>query len=523
MKTDQGGLAGLIDDKPPLAVALIQDGAAVTYGELAVRSRRLAAGLAALGIGRGDRVALWLPNVPEWLEVFFACARIGATVVSVNTRFRSAEIADIVGRSGCRTLILWPGFKGIDFAGILAAVEPAALEAFERVIAVRDGAGREFAGRTALDYSALLAGAPLADEPGGADDPCLVFTTSGTTAKPKFVLHVQGRVRAHGEQVAAGHGYRAEDSCLLQALPYCGAFGHAQAMAALAAGRPSVVQTTFDAADAVRLARLNGVTHFNASDEMIAMMAEETARQGRIATLRCVGYARFSGVAGLLERAEAEGFRLTGLFGMSETHALFARQPLEDEEHRLQPGGVPVIAGAEVRVVDEATGRPLEPGGIGLLEIRSPTAFVRYLDNPEATAAAFTADGFFRTGDLASMTGRGGFVYIGRGGDALRLAGFLVAPAEIEAQLERHPKVAASAVIGGTGSLVGKAVGFVEPVAGERIAEAELQEFCRRDLAAFKVPARIIVLDELPRLASANGAKIQRDRLRRRAAELFGV
>src|SRR5690606_12498518 len=105
-----------------------------SYRALEARSRRVAAGLRALGISAGDRVALWLPNVPAYMVLFFALARLGAVAVAVNTRFRSAEVEDIVGRSGCRALVMWPDFKDIDFPGILGRVDPAKLIALRTVI-----------------------------------------------------------------------------------------------------------------------------------------------------------------------------------------------------------------------------------------------------------------------------------------------------------------------------------------------------------------------------------------------------
>jgi len=134
-------LSALLDRlaaRQPAAPAFIDRERPVSYGQLANESRRLATGLEQLGIGRGDRVALWLPNVPAWVAAFFACARLGAIAVAVNTRFKSGEIADIVGRSGAKVLIFWPGFKQIDFSGILEEVDPTALERVETYIVYRE-------------------------------------------------------------------------------------------------------------------------------------------------------------------------------------------------------------------------------------------------------------------------------------------------------------------------------------------------------------------------------------------------
>lgn len=133
-------ISAMVAAHPGEAPAIFDRGAIVSYGELVENSRRVARGLADLGVGAGDRVAVWLPNVPAWLMLCLACARLGALCVAVNTRFRSVEVADIVSRSGARVLALWPGFKDIDFIAILAEIEPQALATLETIV-VYDEAG----------------------------------------------------------------------------------------------------------------------------------------------------------------------------------------------------------------------------------------------------------------------------------------------------------------------------------------------------------------------------------------------
>ncbi|QPC43712.1 AMP-binding protein [Kaustia mangrovi] len=516
---EETALGALVDAADGHAAALVHDGRTITYGEISEASRRVAGGLARLGIARGDRVAIWLPNTPDWLVAFLALARLGAVAVSVNTRFRSAEVEDIVGRSGCRALILWPGFRNIDFAGILAGVAPAALALLDHVVTVGDAPRAPLvAGAQTTAFADLLKAEPLEADEGGPDHPCLIFTTSGTTSKPKFVLHRQGALAAHARHAATGLGYREAGTVLLQLLPFCGTFGLTQALAGFAAGRPAVLQTVFDAQEAVRLIAAHGVTQFNASDEMIARLVAAAEDARAFQTVRFCGFARFSGEPGIVEAADAKGLAMVGLFGMSETHALFAVQPRDDPERRTLAGGVPVVPGARVRAVDPETGETLADGETGMLEILSPTRMVGYFGNAEATREAIAADGYFRTGDLGYTTGDGGFVFVGRGGDALRLGGFLVSPAEIEAHLETHPAVKACAVVAGSGALAGKAVAFVETAQAPADEEA-LRAFCAKRLARFKVPARLFAVDELPRVHSANGAKILRNVLRDWAAE----
>jgi fatty-acyl-CoA synthase len=518
------GLAALLDGwaaATPAAPALIYEDRALCFAELAAESRRVAGGLAALGVAPGDRVAVWLPNVPAWLVLLTACARLGVVVVALNTRFRSAEIGDILGRSGARLLVMWPGFKGIDFAGILAGVPTADLAALETVIAYGEGEAASAAvpGRRVLAYGDLARASPVAREPGGGGSPALVFTTSGTTRAPKFVLHSQASLAAHAADVAHGFGYDARGFVSLLALPLCGTFGLAQALATLAAGRPAVLQRVFDAGEAAGLIRRNRVVSFNATDEMLARLFAAGDGERPFPSLAWVGFAAFNAaITDLMAAAERRGVVLAGLWGASEMQALYARQRLDGgPDERGVAGGFPVAGTARFRIRDPETGALLPPGAAGELETTGPSRMLGYWGDEAATAAALSADGFVRMGDLAFERPDGSFVFLTRLGDVLRLGGYLVAPAEIEAQLQAHPAVAEAQVVGALGPDGPRAVGFVIPRPGAGFDEAALRAHCAAVLARYKVPERILRLDAFPMTRSANGEKIQRARLREMA------
>ena len=518
--------------------AILWGDAAIGYAALLDESRRVAQGLADLGVGRGDRVAVWMPNAPAWLALHFACARLGAILVAVNTRFRSAEVGDIVGRSGAKALALWPDFKGIDFLGILDGIDPAALDRLETLVLYDGGGGAASTpaaappggGRRSVAYADLAARPPLtADLARGPDDDSNIFTTSGTTKAPKFVLHDHFSVVGHARLVATGFGYDAPGSVTLLALPLCGVFGFAQAMASVAAGCPMAMQASFDAEEAARLIRRHGVTNFNATDEMAARMLNTAAQAGAGGTptpfpsLAWIGFAGFNPtLAELPEQAEARGVRLVGLYGASEVQALYARQPLDAKlPARGRAGGYPVAPSAAARVRDPSSGRLLPPGESGELELSGPSVMAGYYGNEAATRDAFTEDGFVRTGDLAHMLPDGaGFVFEGRMGDVLRLGGYLVAPSEIEAYVQQHEAIDGCQVVGVPGESGLVAIGFVTLRPGGTFDGAALRDHCARGLARFKVPAAFLRLDEFPTTSSANGTKIQRAKLRELAAAL---
>lgn len=517
-------LTDFLQGLPSNSVAIDDDHRHWTVGDLQSESRRLASGLRALGIGPGDRVALWLPNIPQWLALFFACARIGAIAVSVNTRFRANEVEDIVGRSGCRMLVLWPTFKGIDFAGILGAVDPAALSSLTDIVAFStagESADFRFAGRRCSAYADLARHDEEAMPAADAESRCVIFTTSGTTRAPKFVCHTQKGIVQHIRDVAVGFGMTTPGSRVLQALPLCGVFGFTQALAALAGGAPMRMMAIFDEVDAAAVMQAECITHVNGSDEMLVRLLASRPEPRPFPHLRSFGFARFNpALDDLVERAQARGVIACGLYGMSECLALYALQPLTmPAAERSKGGGALISPQASVRVCDPETGRVLAAGEQGELELRGPSLLLEYYGNPQASKDAFTADGWFRSGDLGYLEADGRFCYLTRIGDVLRLGGFLTSPQEIEAVLEAEPSVAGAQVVGVNLDGEPVAVGFVIASDQAEFREDELREWCRSRLAGYKVPRRIFRIDEFPTTPGANGTKIQRTKLRQLAIE----
>ncbi|HPU50174.1 MAG TPA: AMP-binding protein [Burkholderiaceae bacterium] len=508
-------------------IAFFDRDRAVSYAGLADESERLAAALRELGVGAGDRVGVWLPNVTAWLSAFFACARLGAIAVAVNTRFRSAELADIVGRSGLKVLFVWPAFEKADFVGVLAGCPPASLAALSTVVAYdenEDSQGQRMAALAAAlpahvglhRYAACLERAPLADNLAAPAAGCAIFTTSGTTKAPKFVLHDQRTLVAHAFDVVTAWGLDAHSSMLL-APPLCGVFGVANAMAMLAAQRPFAMMPVWDAVLAAELIERHQATHMNATDEAVAQLLALNERTPAYPTLRFVGYAAFNpAMADMVERAQARGLTLLGLYGISEIQALFSRQsehaPLE--ERRLG-GGVPVSPLARVRARDPDTGQLLAHGGAGELEFLAPSSrMVEYFGNPQATAEALLDGGWYRSGDLGYTREDGGFVFLTRMGDSLRLGGFLVSPAEIEECAQQFDGIDGCQVVGVTTGGALRPVAFVTLKAGARLDEAALTAHIASRLARYKVPVRTFAIDAFPVTEGTNATKIQKHRLR---------
>lgn len=510
------------------APAVIAGPETIGFRRLAIESRKVAGALARLGIGRGDRVAFWLPNVPAYLTLFFACARLGAIAAAVNTRFKAHEVGDIVGRSGAKALVLWPAFLDIPFLDILAEVPQAALDRLETLILYGEPADKpkalpKVARARTVAYADLLQSGEIVGD-GRRDDGVAMFTTSGTTKAPKFVLHAQSSVLDHAADVAPGFTLDRPGTQVLQMLPLCGVFGFTGTMAALAAGAPIHNLPVFDVERAGRILKQARIAQANATDDMIRRLLDWSNEAVPFPDLRFVGFAAFNHTpAEMIAMGDRRGLTLVGLYGMSEVQALFSRQSeTAPPTERAKGGGKPVSAKARVRVRDPENGKLLVPGEAGELEFQGPSLLKEYFGNPDATREAFTADGWFRSGDLGQLEADGRFQYLTRMGDVMRLGGFLVSPAEVEDYLQRHPAVDVAQVVAVPTAEGNRAVGFVTLKPGSAVDEAALLAHAKAGIAGYKVPKRIVALPEMPTTLGPNGVKIQRARLRQMAAELVG-
>ena len=498
-----------------------------TYAELEAEGRRAAAGLRALGVGPGDRVGFWLPNLRAWIALYAGCCRLGAIAVAMNTRFGRTEVEDVLRRARPRVLAFVPATGRTDNAAILARADPAARECLAAVVQCGGGAAAAIPGTPVVPCAEVAAGPAMAEDLSAPDAPCNIFLTSGTTSLPKLVLHRQDRVVRHAGDAAAAMELGAPGAVAMQALPFCGVFGFVFLMAALRAGAAIAAPQIFEARACAEMAIRHRVTHVAGGDDMFDRMLAEGERltggaERPFPSLRRCPYASFnSALADFPERAWRRGMPLLGPFGMSEVFSFFSlRRAGDPPGTRTLGGGFPVNAGARVRARDPETGEILGHGEAGELEAWSPNLFDRYYGDEAATARAFTGDGWFRTGDLGSTAADGSFAYLARMGDALRLGGFLVNPLEIETHLCAHPAVADAQVVAVATARGNRPVAFVVPApGGGGIDEAALAAHCRGALAGFKVPVRCLPIDAFPVTDGPNGTKIQKTRLRRMAEE----
>lgn len=552
----QGRLGHLLDRAvDPEAVALVERDphldppgvTRLTYAQLRHEVDTLHRQLADRGLRRGDVVALWLPNWTDLVVWQLALAALGAAALGVNTRYHVHEVAHLLRRARPACVAVPHAFLDLDFAGQLrravadvaddrqppptpqvAVVRPASdgadLTAFDVGGGVWSPADFEPRAPAApADFGPQAPAAPA--DPPAPDDLACVFTTSGSTSAPKLAAHDQHSVVHHSQRVAERFDVRPGDAVLC-VLPLSGVFGFTPAFAALAAGAACVLVPVFRPADAVRAMHDHDVTHLVGGDDLFGRLEDAWERDPvPLSSWRRGGIADFVGrTHEILSWAEHHaGARVCGVYGSSELFALTTIwEPDTPIPQRALGGGRLVSPEIEVRVVAEDTGRQLPAGETGELQFRGYNVVREYVGDPVATAAAVTDDGWFRSADLGRLRDDGeGLVYVCRAGDALRLRGFLVNPAEIEEFLASHDDVAVPQVVGVTGSDgADVAVAFVTLRSGAASGEDELMAWCRAHLAPFKVPARVVVVDEFPTTAGTNGTKIQKAVLRQWADEL---
>ena len=515
------------------APALIErrgtDYVSVSYDELLAASAAAAKLLADAGVGEGEVLGVWLPNGLDYLAVEFATAALGGAVLGINTRYGVFELSHLMVTARLKAIVLPARFLDLDFKGRLTAAFASAREAAPDLAApVIVVAGADGADLVSFDLGAgavslvLDVEAPPLVDAGRPEAAVNYFTTSGSTGAPKLAGHDQRSVVIHSPLAAAVFEMKPGD-VVLGVLPFCGVFGFNAVMCSLAAGATCLVDPVFDAKTVLAAMGRFGVTQAFGGDDLIGRLAEAWREAPvAISTWRRGVIAQFEGRAEALAAwaREAFGAELTGVYGSSELMAFVANRPLHPDIAAQAKGGGRVLSDQmQFRVADPETGEILGTGVQGELQMKGYHRLLHYLGNPAATQKAITADGFYRTGDLAIDEGDGTFTFVCRNTEALRLRGFLVEPGEIEQFLMAQPGVDTARVVGVRKEGGDVPVGFVT-LSDPALTGADLLKACKAELAAFKRPAHIEVLDAFPVTAGTNGAKIKIEELKRMAAEL---
>ena len=531
-----GGMLAVMAARVPDREAIVAPDRRITYAQLHRAGQRVARGLLALGVKKNDKIALWLPSRPEWLFVQYGCALIGAVVVALNTRYRAHELRYILRQSDATTLVCTDHSGPVDYLETLGEVLPALREAIPGELAVEEfpmlrrvvvDADDPYPGCLRLrdvledgdapEWAPALRAAAETVEP---DDPFTILYTSGTTSFPKGAVISHLNCLPHGWW--CGEVMRmTEADRVLHALPMSGTWGGVCIpLATLSHGAALILMETFEPGLALRLMEVERVTVWNGVDSMaVPMLAHpDLARRDR-SHLRTGGFAATGGGEdGLFEAVVArlgmrEAFQP---YGMTEVNAMAMVHDLDEPAESLALPGIWPADGLEARVVDPETGRDQPTDREGELWLRGRLVTRGYYEKPEETVKAFSRDGWFKTGDLAVRDTAGRVIFRGRLREVLRISHFLVAPGEIEAYLQTHPKVLQAFVIGVPDARTNEAaVAYVIPRPGATdLTEAEVIAHCKGRIASFKVPRQVRIVADVPRTPGPHGDKVQKARLR---------
>ncbi len=481
---------------------ILKDGRQLSYTRFLRTVGRFANALSAAGLAPGDRVAVQVRKSAEALAVYAACVAAGAVFLPLNTAYTPAEVEYFVTDAGARLLIC----DGAGEAG-LASVAAQAGAAILTLNEDDSGSFTDLAGRQSERFMIAARG------PG---DLAAFLYTSGTTGRSKGAMLTHDNLLSNARTLVEAWRFT-EGDVLLHALPIFHTHGLFVATnTVLLAGGSMIFLPGLDLDDLIanmpRATALMGVPTF-----YTRLLADPRLTRELTAHMRLF----VSGSAPLLldtHRAfEARtGHRILERYGMTETN-MNTSNPYEGDR-RAGTVGLP-LPGVEVRVCEPESGAPLDSGQVGVIEVRGRNVFKGYWNMPEKTAQEFRPDGFFITGDLATMDNDGYVTIVGRAKDVIISGGYNIYPKEVELLLDGLPGVEESAVVGVPHADLGEAVvGIVKVRQDSRVDEASLLAGMSGQLARFKQPRRIFVIDELPRNTMG---KVQKNLLREKYKNVF--
>lgn len=527
----------LAADRHGERVAIFHGDSTVTYAELLRRVRAFARGLVDMGVRRGDHVALWMPDCPEWIVARWAVPYIGAVLVPINTRLRGRDLAYILRQSDSSVLILRDRLDSHDYLRTLSEILPlpdaeaatggatgedgfpklrsiivlgsdcpSGMERFEEV---------ERRGGRLARSDGVLEGMRAAVAPG---DVAQILYTSGTTALPKGAMVRHGAL-LQNNSVSVERLALSEADCYLASVPLFSATGTSFTLSVTISGASMVLLDRFSAEVFCRAVERYRVTFSFFLDTIVQDLRHYPRwREHDLSSLRTGTGAPLSPASFDFLTNEVGVPHVVGVFGMSETSNAICRCAVTDPvQIRRATSGLPV-PGAEISIVDAETGAPARAGEVGEIRVAGFMVMAGYYNSPDENAAVFDDQGRLRTGDLGMLRADGRLVYRGRLKDMIKTSGFNVSTQEIEQHLSAIPGVREAAVVGVPDERLGEvAFAFVEVDRAGAPSPEEITRLCRAQIASYKVPRYIRVVDFWPRTSTG---KIRKQELKEIARTL---
>jgi acyl-CoA synthetase (AMP-forming)/AMP-acid ligase II len=504
-----------LGDRP----AIVDGPTTLTFGELAERVDEAARALIALGIDKGDRIAIWAPNIWEWIVCALAIHSVGAVMVPVNTRYKGIEAAYLLQKSGAKALFTVTGFLDVDYVALLRDTD-AEFPDLAQLIVLRGDAPEgtlsysEFLGR-ASQVSKTAATERAATV--GPDDCADILFTSGTTGKPKGAMCTHAQNLRVFDQWSSIAGLREGDRYLV-VLPFFHSFGYkAGWFSALMRGATVFPEPVFDVDVVLQRVQDDAITMLPGPPALYqSLLLHPDRARFDISSLRLAVTGAAAIPVELIHRMKNDlGFEtVITAYGLTESCGVVTMCRLDDDAETIATTSGRAIPDVEVRIID-SDGNPVPPNEPGEIVVRGYNVMKGYLDAAEETKQAIDAEGWLHTGDIGTMDERGYIRITDRLKDMFIVGGFNAYPAEIENTLLQMPGVGEVAVIGVPHERLGEVgMAFVVPAPGQSLTKDSVIAWSRQNMANFKVPRRVELLDALPRNATGKVVKFE---LRERA------
>jgi len=510
-----------------------------TWKELYEESKLIAKGLLRIGVKKGDHIAIWANNVPEWFLTLFAATNIGCVLVTINTNYRSFELEYLLRQSDTKVLVMTKGFKGIDYVEIINELCPELKTTasnghidtprFPYLKNIIFGGEKTPDGMMNFQYLKVL-GEEVSDEEYNlvansvtSEDIMSILYTSGTTGFPKGVMLTHFNIINNGDTIGSSMKFTKDDKLLI-VVPFFHCFGLTLAiMACLTHASSFVPVDTYHPLKVMEAVESEKCTALHGVPTMFIAILEHPDFNKYKFNLRTGIMAGSPCPIKVMEQViEKMGMSdIVIVFGQTEASPGCTMTTTDDTiEHRVNTVGR-AFAGVECKIVDPETGKTLGPDQPGEFCARGYNIMKGYYKMPEATAQAVDKDGWLHSGDLCTVDKDGYYKVVGRIKDMIIRGGENIYPKELEEFLYTHPKVSDVQVIGVPSKRYGEEVMaciILKP--NEEMTEEEVQEFFRKNMARHKIPKYVRFMDAFPVTASG---KIQKFKLREEAVELYNL
>jgi fatty-acyl-CoA synthase len=510
-----------------------------SWRELHERVDRVASSLLALGVERGEHVGIWSMNVPEWVVSQFAAGRLGAVLVNVNPAYRVHELADALAMADVATLLVGSPFKGSNFVAMVESLCPEVAQAescewsvsrlprLKRLIALGDRPGRGWWTWAELEPGNRAAQADLAALAPqlSAGDVYNIQFTSGTTGLPKGAMLTHRNVLANAYYTGERLRYSEQDRVCVP-VPFYHCFGCVLGTLVCAIYGSAIVvpAPSFDAGatlSAIAAERCTAV--YGVPTMYVAQLEHPDFARHDLSSLRTGIMSGAPCPLPLMDKVVNKmgiGEICIG-YGQTEASPIITFTSVDDPtDIRVGTVGKP-IPGLDVKLLDPATAREVSTGETGELCARGHCVMAGYYNNPEATARAVDPAGWLHTGDLARRRDDGNYRIVGRSKELIIRGGENIYPAEVEEFLHHHPSVAEVAVAGVPDIKYGEVVAaWIVPKTGAALTPEDLRCYCRDQIAYFKVPQYVMIVDQLPRTVTG---KIRKHVLKEKAIDELGL